>query len=109
MLCFMRALEIHVLETASDIDLALSVGVLLPEQLMETVCSRCGEEVGHLNGDDFTEFCVVIDDEDRDWIVCTECSASVIDGDVRQATERPETYSGTGNSYGDDDDFDFFY
>ena len=67
MLSFMRSLEVHLLETDTDLGSALKAGLLLPEHLRETACSDCGESIGHANGEDsFEPFCVVIDETDRD-------------------------------------------
>lgn len=83
MLCFMRALEIHVIETASDIDLALQAGLLEPSQLDNATCSDCDEAVGYLVGVEFEPFVVVIDEHDNDWVTCSECADSVTEGDLR--------------------------
>jgi hypothetical protein len=112
MLCFMRSMEIHVLETASDLAGALKVGLLLPEHLTDTECSDCGDGIGHANGaESFYAFCVVIDETDRDWVICMECASPVVDGDVRQATRTPEVYE-SPSTYSrildDDDEIDFF-
>lgn len=99
----MRSLEVHVLETATDIGGALSAGTVSPEQVIETTCSDCGEDVGYLDGMvDFIAFCVVIDENNRDWIVCLDCSASIVDGDWRQATTSPERYAGV------DEDIEYY-
>jgi hypothetical protein len=107
MLCFMRSLELHVIETASDVDDAVTAGVLLPENLVETECSDCSEGVGYSGIEEFAPFSVVIDENNRDWVLCTECASPVIDGGWRQATHMPETYS-KGNLYEPDEDIDFF-
>jgi hypothetical protein len=111
MLSFMRSLEVHLVETDADLGSALKAGLLLPQHLTETACSDCGESIGHAGGpDSFEAFCVVIDETDRDWVVCTECAAPVIDGDFRQATTTPEVYLAptTYSRLLDDEELDFF-
>lgn len=72
----MRALEVHIIETASDIDLAIQAGLLEPHRLDSSACAECEELVGYgSNVDDFEPFCVVIDIDDNDWVVCIDCSA----------------------------------
>lgn len=93
MLCFMRLLEVYVIETGDDLGSVLQAGILLPEHLADTECSDCGESIGHANGAEvFDPFCVVIDESDRDWMICVDCASSVVDGDFRQATNKPEVY-----------------
>lgn len=86
MLLSMRHIELHMLETDSDLDLALQAGLLEPEQLVSTVCSDCDEYVAHV-GDEFIPFAVVLDDKDRVWFVCEDCSAPVTDGAIEVTRE----------------------
>lgn len=97
----------HVVETASDVDRALTAGVLLPEHLVDTVCSDCSEPLGYSGLEDFIPFCIIIDENNRDWCICTECGSPVVDGGWRQATNKPETYS-KGNMFESEEDLDFF-
>jgi len=103
----MRSLEVHVIETASDVESALTGGVLFPENLIDTSCSDCLEGIAYSGLDDFSPFCVVIDENNRDWAICIDCSSSVIDGAWRQATKLPEQYSAP-NTYQGEEDLDFF-
>jgi hypothetical protein len=111
MLSFMRSLEVHLLETDADLGSALTAGLLLPEHLKETACSDCGEGIGRCRDADYFEsFCVVIDETDRDWVLCADCASPVIDGDYRQATTTPEVYLAptTYSKLLDDEELDFF-
>lgn len=74
----MRSLEVHVLESETDIDLALSSGVLLPEQMVMTDCSDCDGRVGY-GAASFEPFVVVIDEHDQDWTVCADCARPIVD------------------------------
>lgn len=74
----MRSLEVHVLETETDVALALSSGVLLPEQMVMTECSDCEDLVG-LRASRFEPFVVVIDEHDQDWTVCSDCARPIVD------------------------------
>lgn len=82
MLCSMRHLELHVLETETDIDLAIQAGLLNGEQLASADCSECGDLVGH-DSSGFSGFAVVIDETDADWTLCLECAAPVIDNPLQ--------------------------
>ena len=110
MLCFMRSLEVHVVETEADLEEAIEVGLFLPEQIRDSECSDCGIEVAHTSGEStFDPFCVVLDDSDRDWIVCLDCASSIVEGDFRQATKAPEVYKPpVVYNTNDDEDLDFF-
>lgn len=76
----MLHLEIHVLETEEDLDLALQSGLLTISQVNGTECSDCGTELGYASLDGFESFAVIINEHDQDWHVCTECAAPVIEG-----------------------------
>lgn len=75
----MRSLEVHLFETDDDLDLAIQSGTALPEQIASTVCSECEGKVGYGALDGFEPFVFVIDENDQDWIVCTECASPIID------------------------------
>jgi hypothetical protein len=80
MLFSMRHLELHVVETEQDIDLALQSGILTVDRLDMTTCFECDEPIGYnLELDGFEPFVVVIDDTDSDWALCLDCSAPVLD------------------------------
>jgi hypothetical protein len=74
----MRSLELHVIESETDIQLALSSGVLLPEQMVMTECSDCEDLIG-LRASSFEPFVVVIDEHDQDWTVCGDCARPIVD------------------------------
>ena len=76
----MLHLEIHVLETEEDLDLALQSGLLTIGQVNGTKCSDCGIELGYASLEGFEPFAVIINEHDQDWHACTECASPVIDG-----------------------------
>ena len=79
MLYTMRHLEIHVIETEQDIELALQSGVLSVDRLDSSTCSDCQERIGYnADLDSFEGFAVIIDEDDEDWAVCLDCSSPVI-------------------------------
>jgi hypothetical protein len=105
----MRSLEVHVIETDSDLNYAIQAGVVLVEHLEESECSDCGLGVAHSNGEDaFDAFCVVLDDSDRDWLVCLDCASSVVEGDFRQATTKPEVFKPPTVYSPAEEELDFF-
>lgn len=79
MLCFMQHLEIHVLETETDIDLALQSGILTVDQLGHTECSECSSGVAYSGEAGFEPFLVVINEHDQDWPVCLDCASPVLE------------------------------
>lgn len=111
MLCFMRSLEVHIVETASDVDLAIKAGLLEPQHLDYSTCSECDDAIGHVIDDgSFEPFAVVIDVDDADWVVCTDCASPVTDGDLRRQMT-PDSYEHLmslkkSDSLLDEDDFD---
>lgn len=76
----MRSLEVHVFETAEDIDLGLQGGLLELDDLDDTQCSECNERVGHV-GVDFVEFALTLDEEDYAWFTCSECAGPVVNSE----------------------------
>jgi hypothetical protein len=114
----MRALELHIIETASDVDLAIKAGLLEPHRLDYTSCSDCDDTVGHAATDEaFEPFCVVIDADDNDWVVCIDCASPITDGDLRKVVEpemlqeftnKKKLLSSLVDEYLDDDDLDEF-
>ena len=80
MLCSMRHLEVHVIETEQDIDLAIQAGLLTGSQLDHSYCAECDESVGHsLEVGNFIPFSVVLDSDDNSWPVCSDCAGPVTD------------------------------
>lgn len=73
----MRHFEIHFIETEFDIDLALQSGILTVDQLDNSACAECETSVGHASGS-FESFAVVIDENDSDWPLCSECSGPLV-------------------------------
>lgn len=81
MLCFMQHFEVHLVETESDIDLALQSGLLTVDQLDNSECADCATRVGHASGS-FETFAIVINEFDEDWALCSECSSPLVEGPV---------------------------
>lgn len=77
----MRAIEVHVIETDDDINLALKSGLLEPSDLDELYCDECEETVGH-ESSEFHEFSVVLYDDDASWLLCADCSSPVTERDT---------------------------
>ncbi len=76
----MQHIELHVIESEEDIDLALQSGLLIPQHLDDIECSVCDELLGNTGtGDEFVGFAVVLDD-DYVWTVCADCADPVIGG-----------------------------
>lgn len=103
----MRSIEIHLLETASDIDTALLNGLLLPGQVNGLRCVACSEEVGHVSGlsvelVSFQAFAVLLDERDEAWFVCYDCLEEVIEPTHSVADSRYSTL------FDDEDEFDRF-
>lgn len=72
----MRSLEMHMFETERDVELAIRSGIVLPEQLASSRCIQCTEGVGYA-GPGYLPFLLVIDENDQDWLLCTECAGPV--------------------------------
>jgi hypothetical protein len=76
----MRSLEVHYFETERDLSLALSSGLVLPEQLASTDCTECSDKVCYSDPTcEFTPFVLVVDENDQDWVVCEECASPILD------------------------------
>jgi enoyl-[acyl-carrier-protein] reductase (NADH) len=69
----MRHIEMHVIETVKDLELADVAG--LDVYATET-CEECFEQVGEDVGN-FKKFVVLLDDE-SEWIVCENCASPVL-------------------------------
>lgn len=74
----MKSIELHLLETARDVDLAIQSGLLEPRELNGLACLGCSEEVGHLT-DSFVPFAVLLDARDVPWFMCNGCVADVVE------------------------------
>jgi len=73
----MQHFEVHFIETELDIDLGLQSGLLTVEQLDASECAECSNLLGH-SADSFESFAIIIDENDRDWSLCSECSGPLI-------------------------------
>ncbi len=63
-------------ETERDVELAIRSGIVLPEQLASSRCIQCSDGVGY-SGPEFDAFLLVIDENDQDWLLCTECAGPI--------------------------------
>ena len=77
----MRSIEVHVIETDDDINLALKSGLLESADLDELYCDECEETVGH-EGSAFHEFSVVLYEDDASWFLCADCASPVTERDT---------------------------
>lgn len=93
----MRSIELHVMETDTDLDSGVLAGLLDNDELDGVECSACYEDVGHVNGV-FYAFAVVLDDVDQ-WYVCTSCSSNVLN---------PTDVSSIEDIFSADEEFDEF-
>ena len=74
----MRSIELHVINTASDVDTVLSNGLAEPEELDLAECAACSDEVGQVDGL-FHAFALLLDERDEPWFVCYGCLEDIID------------------------------
>lgn len=81
MLFFMQHLEIHVIETETDIDLSLQAGILTVDQLGHTQCVECATGVAYSGEEGFAAFAVVINEKNQDWPLCMQCAGPIVDQD----------------------------
>ena len=75
----MRHIELHVIETDSDIQLALFAGVLSTDQLAITECDVCDETIGYSTETDSFEQFVVVLEADIEYSICTDCASPIIE------------------------------
>ena len=73
----MRAIEVHVIETDDDINLAMLSGLIEIDDLDSMSCDECSEDIGHLADDVFEEFSIAIYSDDTSRFVCSSCSAPI--------------------------------
>jgi hypothetical protein len=93
----MRSIELHVINTASDVDTAIANGLAEPEELDLAECAACSDEVGHVDGA-FLAFALLIDERDVPWFICYACVEDAID---------PQPLTDNVLSYVDEDDEEF--
>ena len=93
----MRSIELHVINTASDVDTAIANGLAEPEELDLAECAACADEVGHVDGT-FLAFALLIDERDVPWFICYACVEDAID---------PQPLTDNVLSYVDEDDEEF--
>lgn len=103
----MRSIEVHLIQTASDVDTAITSGLLEPAQVNGLRCAACGEEVGHVSGLStdmvvFEAFALLLDERDVPWFVCYACAEDVLDPIEAVADKRYSTL------FDEDEEFDRF-
>jgi hypothetical protein len=75
----MRHIEVHVIESETDVATALSSGLLEVTDIDEDVhCNHCSDRVAYVDGE-FVAFAVAIDEMDEPWFVCLVCSEPVVE------------------------------
>jgi hypothetical protein len=87
----MRSLEMHMFETEHDVEIAIRSGIVLPEQLASSRCIQCSDGVGY-SGPEYLPFLLVIDENDQDWLLCTECAGPIfnyVDASFPPLVHRP--------------------
>ena len=94
----MRSIEVHVINTASDVDTAITNGLAEPEELDLAECAACSDEVGHVDGA-FLAFALLIDERDIPWFICYACLEDVID---------PQPQTDSALPYSDEEEFEHF-
>lgn len=100
----MRSLEVHYFETERDLSLAMTSGLILPEQIASTGCSDCSSKLGYSGTQtEFTPFVFVVDENDQDWVVCEDCASPILD--YVDAFFPPVVKS---HFQAEDDEYDFF-
>lgn len=75
----MRHIELHTVESARDLDLAVTAGLLDIDDIDGAECFRCYEEVGYIDGE-FYAYIIALDDVHQ-WTVCSSCSSPVTGDD----------------------------
>lgn len=75
----MRSIELHHFQTDRDVELALTSGLALPEQLAMTDCTECDARLCYSVSDsNFVPFVLVIDESDQDWVLCEDCASPIL-------------------------------
>lgn len=100
----MKSIELHLLETARDVDTAIQSGLVEPDALNGLVCMACSDEVGHLTDLPFAPFAVLLDERDIPWFLCGECVSEVIDPSIAFSVSSVEQLFATGEEF---DDLDY--
>jgi hypothetical protein len=94
----MRSIEVHVINTASDVDTAIVNGLAEPDELDLAECAACSDDVGHVDGV-FLAFALLIDERDVPWYICYACLEDVID---------PQPQMDSALPYSDGEEFEHF-
>jgi len=82
----MRHIEVHVIESETDVATALSSGLLEVTDLDGDVqCNHCSDGVAYVDGE-FVAFAVAIDELDEPWFVCLVCSEPVVEAEDTGST-----------------------
>jgi hypothetical protein len=73
----MEHLELHVITSHHDAEIAARAGLLSEYPGEDLSCDHCGTSVGSVSGV-FYPFAVILDEDDLDWISCDECYTPVV-------------------------------
>jgi hypothetical protein len=76
----MKHIELHIIETARDVETACLTGLLAREDVDGLACSSCEDSVGEVDGVVYG-FGLVLDETDTSWVVCLDCVAPVLSPD----------------------------
>lgn len=76
----MKSYEVHLIESAADIDLAEIAG--LNDGVDTYECANCWEAIGELEDGTFEPYVITLTSEDEGYSVCIDCSAPVISPEV---------------------------
>jgi len=97
----MKHIELHIIETASDVETACLSGLLDNGEVDGLVCSTCEESIGEVNGVLYA-FALVLDETDTAWFVCLDCATPVLAPDTNEPVE---LYGTLFDKHEDFDDF----
>lgn len=82
----MRSIEVHLFETASDVDTAVHSGLVdAPSDFDNVECAACAEQCGEVDGL-FHQFALLLDERDVFWFACYVCLEDVLDPRVSTET-----------------------
>ena len=97
----MKHIELHIIETARDVESACLSGLLGNGEIDGLVCSTCEESIGEVNGVLYA-FALVLDETDNAWFVCLDCASPVL---APETNEPVELYGTLFDKHEDFDDF----
>lgn len=97
----MKHIELHIIETARDVETACLTGLLERDEVDGSLCEGCDESIGITNGA-FVGFALVLDETDYSWFVCLDCVSVVL------RDESKETDLLYGTMFDADDEYENF-